>query len=794
MALLIPFLRLVVLLIPVAYALQATLPVAESLTSVSCTSHTNCSSCLTVPQCAWCGQEDFSRGNVRCNIKSDLLAKGCAEEFIESPVGRLLSIKQLEHAGSDVQLQPESVRLELRQNEPLKFDVTYRQAEDYPVEMYYLMDVTHSMKDHKVKVAELAENLMATMLEMTKQFRLGFGSFIDKVVMPYVDTTPARLENPCHGEQCEPPYGFRNNLPLTTNTTLFRDTVSSTGLSANLDNAEGGFDGIMQAIVCKEKIGWNNRSRKILLFATDSIFHYAGDGLLGGIIKRNDEECHLDEEGYYTESVHQDYPSLSQIVSAVEKNKINLVIAVPEGAYDVYRQMSQFVQGSAVGKLEGDSSNIVDLVRDQYYKIRSEVELKDTAPDFLRVSYKSRCLGKTVGLTNVCSGVKVGDQVEFGVEVEAVGCPANPNESYTFRISPVGVNEYVEVEVSVFCDCSCKDSEEVNSTRCSEHGTYSCGVCSCDTKYSGLHCECLDKDIDMHRALCQPSNSTTELCSGRGDCICGQCECHTSAAGRIFGRWCECDTFSCARDALSHVCGGDERGECCGGECLCKDGWTGSDCSCTTDTSTCVAPGEDRICSGHGECVCGACVCQADERGRYAGDFCQDCSACAGRCSEFRNCVQCSIFGSGELSEAECRHNCSELNIIEVDAAEATKPDARKCVFKDDDDCSFIFVYYYDDKNSPVIEVQTTKECGPGAYLWYIVGGVIGGILLVGLFVVCVLRFVIYLKDKMEYERFEKELESTQWGSGTNPLFKGAVSNFSNPMYEKGHSSAISTG
>lgn len=34
----------------------------------------------------------------------------------------------------------------------------------------------------------------------------------------------------------------------------------------------------MQAIVCREQIGWRERARRLLLFSTDAGFHYAGDG------------------------------------------------------------------------------------------------------------------------------------------------------------------------------------------------------------------------------------------------------------------------------------------------------------------------------------------------------------------------------------------------------------------------------------------------------------------------------------------------------------------------------------
>lgn len=55
--------------------------------------------------------------------------------------------------------------------------------------------------------------------------------------------------------------------------------MKSANVSGNLDAPEGGFDAIMQAIVCPEQIGWRDRTvRKLLVFSTDSSFHYAGDG------------------------------------------------------------------------------------------------------------------------------------------------------------------------------------------------------------------------------------------------------------------------------------------------------------------------------------------------------------------------------------------------------------------------------------------------------------------------------------------------------------------------------------
>lgn len=70
--------------------------------------------------------------------------------------------------------------------------MSYTQAEDYPVDLYYLMDLSKSMEDDKDKLSSLGDLLAESMQNITSNFRLGFGSFVDKVVMPYVSTVPKK--------------------------------------------------------------------------------------------------------------------------------------------------------------------------------------------------------------------------------------------------------------------------------------------------------------------------------------------------------------------------------------------------------------------------------------------------------------------------------------------------------------------------------------------------------------------------------------------------------------------------
>ena len=68
----------------------------------------------------------------------------------------------------------------------------YEEAQDYPLDVYLLMDLSMSMKDDKEKLSTLGDLLSATMQNITSNFRLGFGSFVDKMVMPYVSTVPKK--------------------------------------------------------------------------------------------------------------------------------------------------------------------------------------------------------------------------------------------------------------------------------------------------------------------------------------------------------------------------------------------------------------------------------------------------------------------------------------------------------------------------------------------------------------------------------------------------------------------------
>lgn len=55
-----------------------------------------------------------------------------------------------------------------------------------------------------------------------------------------------------------------------------------------------------------------------------------------------------------------------QINHKVKEYSINLIFAVTAEQTNLYEQLSHHIEGSSCGTLSGDSSNVVELVKEQY--------------------------------------------------------------------------------------------------------------------------------------------------------------------------------------------------------------------------------------------------------------------------------------------------------------------------------------------------------------------------------------------------------------------------------------------
>ncbi|NXF33725.1 ITB3 protein, partial [Nyctibius bracteatus] len=747
----------------------------------------SCKQCLaTSPLCAWCSAEVLVQSFPRCDLYANLLQNGCGQDSIEFPTSTItiLEDRPLSDKGSGssttTQMSPQKIQLNLRPDDSQIFRVQVRQVEDYPVDIYYLMDLSNSMKDDLRNIQNLGTKLASEMRKLTSNLRIGFGAFVDKPISPYMYISPPQaITNPCYEieETCLPMFGYKHVLSLTDEVTRFNEEVRKQSVSRNRDAPEGGFDAIIQATVCDEKIGWRNDASHLLVFTTDAKTHIALDGRLAGIVQPNDAQCHIDKDNFYSASTTLDYPSLGLMTEKLSQKNINLIFAVTDTVVGLYQNYSELIPGTTVGTLSKDSSNVLQLIVDSYGKIRSKVELEvRDLPEELSLAFNATCLNDEVipGLKS-CMGLKIGDTVSFSIEAKVRGCPRERQKSFT--IKPVGFKDSLTVLVNFDCDCSCESRAEANSSSCSRgNGTLECGVCRCNPGRLGSHCECSEEEYNpSQQDNCSPRPGQP-LCSQRGECICGQCVCHSSDFGKVTGKYCECDDFSCVR-FKGQMCSG--HGQCSCGDCLCDSDWTGDNCNCTTRTDTCMSS-NGLVCSGHGSCVCGKCDCT--QPGSY-GDTCEKCPTCPDACTIKKECVECKKFERGVLVEQQ---SCSRMCRDEIETVQELGDrgkDAVNCTYKDEDDCVVRFQYYEDSSGKSILYVIEEPDCPKGPDVLVVLLSVTGAILLIGLAALLIWKLLITIHDRREFARFEEEKARAKWDTGNNPLYKEATSTFTNITY-----------
>lgn len=204
--------------------------------------------------------------------------------------------------------------------------------------------------------------------------------------------------------------------------------MNSSKVTGNVDNLEGGLDGVVQAIICKHQIGWARQARKLMLVATDGLMHFAGEGKLGGVVHRHDFHCHLNNNGEYTMSTAFDYPSLAEISRLLNRHKVILIFAVTEERRQEYEEIAYLLQEKArVATLAANSSNILEIIEKSYHDIVSRVVLRDNSTGPIDVRYTSNCGKKsgTMVITSECKKVHEGRVYDFKLQLSLADCPKN---------------------------------------------------------------------------------------------------------------------------------------------------------------------------------------------------------------------------------------------------------------------------------------------------------------------------------------------------------------------------------
>ncbi|XP_028826306.1 integrin beta-4 isoform X2 [Denticeps clupeoides] len=696
-----------------------------------------CSQCVqSGKDCGYCPDEKFD--GQRCDLAVNLQASGCkslvtfeSSMSVEKNEAIRTSLKQS-------QVAPQFMSMTLLPGEEKEVDLQIFEPTKGPLDLYILMDFSNSMSDDLDNLKKMGDRLATVVEQISDDYTIGFGKFVDKVTEPQTDMRPLKLQKPWPNS--DPPFSFQNAIALTSDINIFKEKLKKENISGNLDAPEGGFDAILQTAVCQSQIGWREFSTHILVFSTESAFHYEADGanVLAGILTRNDEQCHLDRENKYTHDTKQDYPSVPTLVRLLGKHNIIPIFAVTDHAYTYYEKLASYFPIAEIEKLEADSQNLLNILQTAFQSIRSKISIRaEDRPKAVEATVLSAAGASTQsGFFNITPGEIHNFRVKVKANQKVSGEPvcqlATSSRQGTMRVKPTTFSSALQIGTNVLCPtCDCEKTPSKNSARCTGNGDLVCGKCQCHDGWLGTFCNC-SASAAINIGGCVGPNMT-EPCSGRGDCLCGTCMC----SSQYDGIFCQFDKFQCQRFG-GFLC--NDRGHCFMGACACEDGWQGSACECPISNQTCL-DSKGGICNGRGVCKCGRCECQ--DSGLLLSPTCEaNFQAQLGMCESRRSCVQCKAWKTGEKKGEQCADCPFEITM--VDELKDKDRVIEYCELRDeDDDCTYFFtVDYPPNPKDKEAEVQVLKEkkCPPGGFLW-LIPLIMFLMLLLGLLLLCCWKY-----------------------------------------------------
>uniref|UniRef100_A0A8D3DIV2 Integrin beta n=1 Tax=Scophthalmus maximus TaxID=52904 RepID=A0A8D3DIV2_SCOMX len=600
----------------------------------------SCSECLQAGKgCTYCPDENFN--GPRCDLYENILAHGCSSAALLTAQSamKVETANKINMMLQESQVSPQLMSMSFLPGEEKLVDVEVFAPTKGPLDLYILMDFSNSMADDLANLKKMGEELALLVGTLSNDFTIGFGKFVDKVIEPQTDMRPSKLEMPWPNS--DPPFSFQNVIKLTNNVSDFSIRLQGQRISGNLDAPEGGFDAILQAAVCGDKIGWRNRSTHLLVFSTESAFHYEADGanVLSGILPRNDELCHLDALGKYTQDIHQDYPSIPTLIRLLGKHNIIPIFAVTNHSFTYYTKLQEYFPIAEVGMLHEDSSNILQVMGTAFKNIRSKMSIR---AEELPKAFKAKFLTASGSVGKFKMRLKA----ERMIDEKPVCQVAQRDKEGTMRVKPTNFNAAVNIKASVLCPtCEC-EKVDAPVAKCHSNGDLVCGKCHCFDGWLGAFCNCSASASALDTSQCI-GPGMTESCSGRGDCMeCGSCVCYNP--DQFEGPYCQHDKTQCLRYG-GFLC--NDRGSCVMGRCACTEGWDGNACECPKSNQTCL-DSKGGVCNGRGVCNCGRCECR--NPGTDMTSTCEpNFEAQLGVCEATRSCVQCRAWKTGKHKDCD---------------------------------------------------------------------------------------------------------------------------------------------
>ena len=380
------------------------------------------------------------------------------------------------------------------------------QLGDAPVDIYFLFDSSRSMEDLKNKLKAAARNIVREVKIMTEDAQFGIGGYTDKPIVPFANEPQEAKDGDTDDKKDHRKvFAFQHHLSITDNEDELEKAIEDITLVKNVDDPEANFDALAQAMLCEDIVGWRGDDiRKVIIMIGDEESKYAMDGMIAGIVKPFDMQCHTKTEQYlndqtvtyYTKQLELDFPSFGQIRKLKRETETDIIFLTKTTKLQWFKDASKAIQDTdknvAAFDDSKDEDHVTQIIKQQYDSIKSRVVVRwssNIKQDDLKVTFdasrSSKCTVANKGTANeqvTCEGVKSTDaptQLKAKIKVNQDYCfNKDSNNEVTIELDG---QRNGKLTVKVECEeCeNCSPGPVEDHASCNGTGTLICGACDC---------------------------------------------------------------------------------------------------------------------------------------------------------------------------------------------------------------------------------------------------------------------------------------------------------------------------
>lgn len=143
--------------------------------------------------------------------------------------------------------------------------------------------------------------------------------------------------------------------------------------------------------------------------------------------------------------------------------------------------------------------------------------------------------------------------------------------------------------------------------------------------------------------------------------------------------------------------------------------------------------------------------------------------------------MECHLKAKDPLDE--CAVKCNSLHATVSNSTDFEESRAALCTLQNEDYCLLSFSLVDSDHGS-IIYNPKLYDCPEPPNALLIALGVCMSVLIIGITLLVIWKFLISVHDRKEVAKFEAEKAKAKWQSGTNPLFRSSTSTFKNVTYK----------